>query len=100
MSSIIDNMQSLAYSASVGLMLLQKHYSRTSSMKFLSTYGAKIIAPAFAGYSYHVIGLVGISLIDILIFTCAITTVLLIHILQPPFKEVHQVFEPAMKPDG
>jgi hypothetical protein len=76
-------LQSLAYSASVGLMIPKKHYSRASSMEFLSGYGAKIMAPAFAGYLYHVIGLGGISLIDIVTFVCAISTVLLVDIPQP-----------------
>ncbi|MBN3876890.1 MAG: hypothetical protein HWQ42_10870 [Nostoc sp. JL23] len=49
------------------------------------------MAPAFAGYSYHVIRLVGISLIDMLTFTCAITTMLLIHIPQPPLRKVYGI---------
>ncbi|WP_414513672.1 MFS transporter [Nostoc sp. PCC 9305] len=88
-TGVFNELQSLAYSASVGLMIPPKHYSRASSMEFLSGYGAKIMAPAFAGYLYHVIGLVGISLIDILTFTFAIISVLLIHIPQPPSREVH-----------
>jgi MFS family permease len=87
-TGIFRELQSLSYSASVGLMIPKKHYSRASSMEFLSTYGAKIVAPAFAGYLYHVIGLVGISLIDILTFVCAISSVLFVHIPQPP-KEVY-----------
>ena len=88
-TGVFNELQSLAYSASVGLMIPPKHYSRASSMEFLSGYGAKIMAPAFAGYLYYVIGLVGISLIDILTFTFAIISVLLIHIPQPPSREVH-----------
>ncbi|MEH2171969.1 MFS transporter [Nostoc sp.] len=88
-TGVFNELQSLAYSASVGLMIPPKHYSRASSMEFLSGYGAKIMAPAFAGYLYHVIGLVGISLIDILTFTFAIISVLLIHIPQPPSREIH-----------
>ena len=79
-----DQFQSLAYSASVALMVPKRHYARASSMEFLSSYGARIVAPAFAGYLYHVISLVGISLIDILSFAIAISTVLLIHIPNPP----------------
>ncbi|MEH1813247.1 MAG: MFS transporter [Nostoc sp.] len=91
-TGVFNELQSLAYSASVGLMIPPKHYSRASSMEFLSGYGAKIMAPAFAGYLYHVIGLVGISLIDILTFTFAIISVLLIHIPQPPSREVHSQY--------
>ncbi|MEH2222118.1 MFS transporter [Nostoc sp.] len=91
-TGVFNELQSLAYSASVGLMIPPKHYSRASSMEFLSGYGAKIMAPAFAGYLYYVIGLVGISLIDILTFTFAIISVLLIHIPQPPSREVHSQY--------
>ncbi|MBN3890524.1 MAG: hypothetical protein HWQ43_15635 [Nostoc sp. JL31] len=49
------------------------------------------MAPAFAGYSYHVIRLVRILLIDILTFTSAITTMLLIHIPQPPLRKVYGI---------
>lgn len=82
-AGIFSELQYLAYSASVGLMIPKKHYSRASSMEFLSSYGSQIIAPAFAGYLYHVIGLVGISLIDILTFICAIGGVLIVQIPQP-----------------
>ena len=82
-TGIFSELQELAYSTSIGLMVPRKYYSRASSMRFLSIYGSKIIAPAFAGYLYHVIGLVGISLIDILTFTCAIGSVILVRIPQP-----------------
>ncbi len=81
---IFSELQYLAYSASVGLMIPKKHYSRASSMEFLSSYGSQIIAPAFAGYLYHIIGLMGISLIDIFTFSCAIISVLIVKIPQPP----------------
>ncbi|MDJ0737595.1 MAG: MFS transporter [Nostocaceae cyanobacterium] len=82
-AGIFSELQYLAYSASVGLMIPKKHYSRASSMEFLSSYGSQIIAPAFAGYLYHVIGLLGISLIDIFTFTCAITSIFAVKIPQP-----------------
>ena len=82
-AGIFSELQYLAYSASVGIMIPKKHYSRASSMEFLSSYGSQILAPAFAGYLYHVIGLVGISLIDILTFICAIAGVLMVRIPQP-----------------
>lgn len=80
---VFTELQSLAYLASVGLMIPKKHYSRASSMEFLSVYGAKILAPAFAGYLYNVIGLAGISLIDILTFIYAISSIVFVDIPQP-----------------
>ncbi|MBD2453038.1 MFS transporter [Nostoc sp. FACHB-87] len=75
--------QYLAYSASVSLMIPKQHYTRASSLEFLSHHSAIIIAPALAGYFYQVIGLFGIWLIDISTFIVAISTILFIPILQP-----------------
>ena len=75
--------QYLAYSASVSLMIPKQHYTRASSLDFLSHHSAIIIAPALAGYLYQVIGLVGIWLIDISTFIVAILTILFIPVPQP-----------------
>ncbi|MBD2494920.1 MFS transporter [Nostoc sp. FACHB-280] len=75
--------QYLAYSASVSLMIPKQHYTRASSLEFLSHHSAIIIAPALAGYFYKVIGLFGIWLIDISTFIVAISSILFIPILQP-----------------
>ena len=41
--------QQLAYTTSMTLMVPQRHYSRAISLNFLSGYGANIIGPALAG---------------------------------------------------
>ncbi|MBD2690467.1 MFS transporter [Anabaena catenula] len=79
-----NQFQSLAYSASVSLMIPKQHYTRASSLEFLSGYGSKIIAPALAGYLYTVIGFIGIWLIDIFTFVIAISSLFLVSIPQPP----------------
>jgi MFS family permease len=81
-----NQFQSLAYSASVSLMIPKQHYTRASSLQFVSGYGSNIIAPALAGYLYTVIGFLGIWLIDIVTFTIAISSLLLVSIPQliPP----------------
>lgn len=78
-----NQFQSLAYSASVSLMIPKQHYTRASSLEFLSGYGSQIIAPALAGYLYTIIGFTGIWLIDISTFIVAISSLLLINIPQP-----------------
>jgi MFS transporter, DHA3 family, macrolide efflux protein len=78
-----NQFQSLAYSSSVSLMIPKKHYTRASSLEFLSSYGSNIIAPALAGYLYTVIGFLGIWLIDIFTFSIAISSLLLVSIPQP-----------------
>ncbi|BAY65324.1 hypothetical protein NIES22_54290 [Calothrix brevissima NIES-22] len=77
-----NQFQSLAYSATVSLLVPKQHYTRASSLEFLSSYGSNIVAPALAGYLYQVIGLLGIWLIDISTFAIAMTSLLLTRIPQ------------------
>ncbi|WP_414550910.1 MFS transporter [Anabaena sp. CCY 0017] len=79
-----NQFQSLAYSASVSLMIPKQHYTRASSLGFLSSYGSQILAPALAGFLYTIIGFVGIWLIDIFTFTIAIGSLFIVKIPQPP----------------
>jgi MFS family permease len=85
-----NQFQSLAYSASVSLMIPKQHYTRASSLEFLSGYGSQIIAPALAGYLYTVIGFTGIWLIDISTFAIAIGSLLLVNIPQPPLTNTNE----------
>ncbi|MHC5613437.1 MAG: MFS transporter [Nostoc sp.] len=80
--------QTLAFSASVSMMVPKQQYSRASSISFLASSSSTIIAPALAGALYAVIGLVGILMIDITTFAIALLTVLLISIPQPPMTKV------------
>ncbi|ASC71020.1 Macrolide efflux protein A [Halomicronema hongdechloris C2206] len=75
--------QHLAYSASISMLVPKQHYTRASSMEFLSFYGALVVAPALAGSLYYIIGFPGIVLIDIITFSLAILTVIWVHIPQP-----------------
>jgi MFS transporter, DHA3 family, macrolide efflux protein len=83
-----NQLQHLAYSASISLMVPKQYYTRASSMNSVSAYSGIIIAPALAGYLYHTIGLLGICLIDIVTFLIAIISVLFIHIPKPSVIEV------------
>jgi MFS family permease len=80
--------QDLAYTASISLMVPKQQYTRASSMNSTIQYGSKIIAPALAGALYYVIGIAGISLIDLVTFVIAISTVLMVHIPQPRVGEM------------
>lgn len=77
-----NQFQYLAYSTSVSLLVAKQHYTRVSSLEFLSGYGSNIIAPALAGYLYQIIGLLGIWLIDISTFAIAISSLLFVRIPQ------------------
>ncbi|MBC6436468.1 MFS transporter [Nostoc sp. HG1] len=85
-----NQFQSLAYSASVSLMIPKQHYTRASSLQFVSGYGSNIIAPALAGYLYTVVGFLGIWLIDIFTFAIAISSLLFVSILQPPLTTTNE----------
>ena len=82
-NGIFDQIQQLAYSAAIGTMMPEKHYSRASSLSFLASYGASIIAPTLAGILYSAIGLSGIFTIDLATFTIAIATLVCVKIPQP-----------------
>jgi MFS family permease len=75
--------QELAYSASVALMVPKAQYNRASSLDFLASYGSRILAPAMAGMLYPIVGLVGIFVIDLATFAIAVSTVLWAPIPQP-----------------
>ncbi|MBW4602162.1 MAG: MFS transporter [Calothrix sp. FI2-JRJ7] len=82
-----NQFQRLAYSASVSLMVPKQHYTRASSVEFLSGYGANIIAPALAGYLYYIISLSSILLIDWITFLIAIISILSVSIPQLKINE-------------
>jgi MFS transporter, DHA3 family, macrolide efflux protein len=77
--------QELAYTASLSQLVPPQQYTRASSMNSTLHYGSIIIAPALAGTLYYIVGLAGIGLIDIVTFSVAIATVLLVPIPQSPF---------------
>lgn len=83
--------QELAYTASIAMIVPKQQYTRASSLNSTLHYGSIIIAPALAGTLYYIIGLAGIALIDIVTFTIAIGTILLVHIPQPTVNQLeHQ----------
>lgn len=88
--SVFNQLQFLAYSASVSLLVPKQHYTRASSLEFLLSYGSDIIAPALAGYFYKVIGLLGIWMIDISTFAIAISSLLFVPIPKPTQTNEHE----------
>jgi len=89
-NAAFGQIQELAQSASVALMVPHAHYSRASSLEFLSSYGSRIIAPAIAGVLYPLMGLPGILGIDLATFAIAIGLLLIVKIPQLPVPESPQ----------
>ena len=75
--------QELAYSTSITLLVSPLNYTRANSMNSVVHYGSNIIAPAIAGILYPIIGLDGILPIDLATFGIAIATLLWVQIPQP-----------------
>ncbi|MGB3636254.1 MAG: MFS transporter [Rivularia sp. (in: cyanobacteria)] len=78
-----SEVQALAYSSSISMLVPKQHYTRATSMNSAIHYGSVIIAPALAGFLYYIIDLGGILLIDFITFTIAIATILKVRIPQP-----------------
>ena len=75
--------QQLAYSTSITLLVSPLNYTRANSMNSVVHYGSNIIAPAIAGVLYPIVGLGGILPLDLASFTVAIATLIWIRIPQP-----------------
>jgi len=86
-NGIFEQLQELAYLASISMMVSEEQYSRASSIGFLASYGSDIIAPALAGVLYAVIGLIGILIIDLATFAIALLTVLFVRLPEPAHVE-------------
>lgn len=82
-NSSFGQIQQLAYTTSLTLLVPPQQYTRVSSMGSALNYGPAIFAPALAGSLYPIIGLGGVLLIDILTFFAAFTTLIAVHIPQP-----------------
>ena len=85
-----EQLQELAYSASLSLMVPKQHYTRASSLGSVLHYGSSILSPILASSLYYVIGLPGILAIDLATFTIAIATVLSVTIPQPSHTDSSQ----------
>ncbi len=87
-NGLFGYLQSLAYSASLSLIVPKQHYARASALNGIQMSGSYILAPALAGAFYSLMGLVGILTIDIVTFFIAISTLNFISIPQPKNSEV------------
>jgi len=70
------NIQALTYATLIPLLVPKQHHTRASSMGTMLGYASGILAPAFAGVLYPLIGLLGITAIDMGSFAIAALTLL------------------------
>jgi len=95
-----SQIQQLAYTASMSLMVPKAHYTRALSLNFLSGYGSGIFAPALAGILYGIVGLLGILLVDLSTFAIAILVLLAVAIPQPDATPDPDADLPKERPDN
>ena len=74
--------QSLAYQASVSLLVSRNQLTRANSLLVSVHYGSAILGPALAGLLYPLIGLLGILWLDLVTFGSAIALLLTCSIPQ------------------
>jgi MFS transporter, DHA3 family, macrolide efflux protein len=86
-SGTFQTFQWPAYSAALTLIVPKKHYARAHALNELAGNSTGIFAPLLAGALLGLIGLQGIFIIDIVTFSFAILTLLLVHIPQPEFTQ-------------
>lgn len=87
LNGLCSQVQTLAYSVSIPMLVPKQHYTRAISMGSVLSYGAAIIGPALAGVLYSLIGFTGILLIDLTSFIVGISTIFAVHIPQPVISE-------------
>ncbi|MEO0349116.1 MAG: MFS transporter [Cyanobacteria bacterium P01_A01_bin.15] len=85
-----SQLQQLAYSASIALMVPKAQYTRAGSLNAALGFSAAILSPVFAGSLYPQIGLGGIMVIDLLTFTVAFGTLLSVKLPQPSQAETKE----------
>lgn len=82
-------LQVLAYSASIALLVPKEQYTRAESLGAAVNYSAAIFAPALAGFIYPRLGMKAIFWIDLTTFVAAFITLLIVKIPQPAIEQTH-----------
>jgi MFS family permease len=72
-----------AFSAAISTMLPKEQYARANGMLELARAGSGILSPVLAGALIGIIGIPGIMIIDIITFSAAVGSLLLISVPQP-----------------
>ncbi|MGB3296648.1 MAG: MFS transporter [Phormidesmis sp.] len=84
-------LQTLAYSTSIALLVDKENYTRAESMVAAVGYSGAIFSPILAGSLYPVVGLTGIIAIDLITFGVAFAILLLSTIPNPQASETPAV---------
>jgi MFS family permease len=88
--SIANTLQWPAYSAATSLMVSKEHLGRAGGMTQIGDAISSLAAPAIAGAMYVTVGLKPILLIDIITFSFALVTLVMVRFPQPEKTEEGQ----------
>jgi MFS family permease len=89
-SGIFQGFQWPAYSAAITLMLPKEQYGRANGMMQLAGSGSRVFAPIVAGALLGPVGLAGLLIVDLISAAFAISTLLVVHVPQPPESEARE----------
>ena len=81
--------QNLAYSTSIAILVPKAQYTRAESMVAAVNYSGAIFSPILAGSLYPILGLSGIFVIDLTTFFLAFGTLLTVTIPKPALPELN-----------
>jgi MFS family permease len=84
LSSAVGTFQNPAFTASMGMLVPKKHFSRATGMMQTSEAVSGILTPLVAGVLVTTIGLWGILAIDVITFLIAVATLAAVRIPNPP----------------
>jgi DHA3 family macrolide efflux protein-like MFS transporter len=84
LSSALATFQMPAFTASVGMLVPQRHFARASGMMQTSEAVTGILTPLVAGVLVTTVGLWGILAIDVVTFLIAVATLAAVRIPNPP----------------
>jgi MFS family permease len=87
-SSVFQAFQWPAYQASISLLVPKESYQRASGMVQMAEAISQLIAPLLAAVAIVGFGVTGLVLIDVVTFTFAIVTLLVVRFPRPPKSEV------------
>ena len=96
LQAIFGTFQGPAFTASVTMLVPDKHRDRANAIQQLTGPTAGVIAPAFAGVLYAAVGVTGVIVFDLITFVSAMIIVLLVHIPRPVQSEVGRAMQGSL----
>jgi len=88
-TTLLASLRVPAFSASITLLVPQRHYARAAGLRQSSEAGAAIVAPVVAGFLLAAIGLASVIAVDLITFLAGLASTLVVAIPRPPADSEH-----------